>query len=312
MPDAVQWANEICFELTGEKKGAYEGLDGVFTAIWTALESYPEWTILLLDEVDHVAHDSNYDPSEFFYRLFRGEGKLKRDIQLSAWLISNELLEVDLRLDSRVQSAMSGEEVFFPPYGREELEAILDAPLEQAFRDDALSEAVVDYGVTQAARRWGDARKALRLFRYASETANERGYETVTTACLEENLESAEKDALIEKLLELPFNHYHVLLGITGWNEGGTNEIKQPVTTTEISGSVNRAEYDSAFHLGERAIRDIVTDLETMGLVETWLDSRGRDGRIKRIKTTFDPQWVRDSRASYAAQSDDIDELLTE
>lgn len=30
--------------------------------------------------------------------------------------MSNELSEVYLRLDSRVQSAMDGEEVFFPPY----------------------------------------------------------------------------------------------------------------------------------------------------------------------------------------------------
>jgi cell division control protein 6 len=34
-------ANEIHFELTGEKKGAYEGLDGVFEGIWAALEDYP-------------------------------------------------------------------------------------------------------------------------------------------------------------------------------------------------------------------------------------------------------------------------------
>jgi archaeal cell division control protein 6 len=108
-------ANEILVELAGEKKGAYEGLDGVFEGIWAALEAYPEWTVLLLDEIDHVQHDSNYDPSEFFYRLLRGEGKLARDISLSVWLVSNELLEVDLRLDSRVKSTMSDEVVFCRP-----------------------------------------------------------------------------------------------------------------------------------------------------------------------------------------------------
>lgn len=40
-------------------------------------------------------------------------------------LVSNELLEVDLRLDSRVQSAMDGEEVLFSPYGIDLLEQIL-------------------------------------------------------------------------------------------------------------------------------------------------------------------------------------------
>ena len=36
-------ANEILLELSGERKKAYEGLDGVFEAIWEALVNYPEW-----------------------------------------------------------------------------------------------------------------------------------------------------------------------------------------------------------------------------------------------------------------------------
>lgn len=78
-------------ELTGEKGDAYEGLDGVFERIWEGLVAYPEWTALILDEIDHIRHDSNYDPNEFFYRLLRGEGKLKRDLNLSIFLVSNEL-----------------------------------------------------------------------------------------------------------------------------------------------------------------------------------------------------------------------------
>jgi cell division control protein 6 len=35
-------ANEIHRVLTGETKGAYVGLDGVFEGVWAALEAYPE------------------------------------------------------------------------------------------------------------------------------------------------------------------------------------------------------------------------------------------------------------------------------
>lgn len=140
----------------------------MFEGIWEALAGYPEWTILLLDEIDHIKHDSNYDPSDFFYRLLRGEGKLQRGIQLSVWLLSNELLEVDLRLDSRVQSAVSDEAVFFPPYGRDELATLLEPRVERTFRDGALPEEAFSYRVREAARREGDARKALTLFRQAA------------------------------------------------------------------------------------------------------------------------------------------------
>ena len=289
-------ANEICFELTGEKRGAYEGLDGVFEAIWNALSSYPEWTVLILDEIDHVRHDANYDPNEFFYRFLRGEGKLKRDIQLSVWLISNELLDVDLRLDSRVQSAMSGETVFFPPYGRAELTAILTPRVEAAFRDDALSEDVLADGVREAAQRWGDVRKALTLFRHAGETATERDLAAITEACLTANLETTEKADTLAKLEQLPLNHLVVLTAAVAHRDR-RGRIVQPVSVTQIHETLVTTA-DESFHFGTRTIREIVAALETMGRVETWIDSRGREGRVKQIRTTFDPRWVRAAQAA--------------
>ena len=285
-------ANEIHLELTGEKVDAYEGLDGAFTGIWAALAEYPPWTVLILDEIDHIKQDSNYDPSEFLYRLLRGEGKLARDIQLSVWFLSNELLEVDLRLDSRVESAMSDETVFFPPYDIDGLSSVVGPAVDRAFRDGALSESVRGYGVRAAARRWGDARKALRLFRRAGETANERGLEQVTQACVETNLEGTEKESVLAKLESLPLNHLLVLTAAVSRSIGG--EIKQPVTSAAIEATLEGMAQDG---LGSRAIRDVVRDLETMGLVATWIESRGREGRVKQIETTFDPQWVREAQS---------------
>ncbi|AGB38836.1 hypothetical protein [Natronococcus occultus] len=46
------------------------------------------------------------------------EGKLARGINRSVWLMSRELLEVDLRLGSRVEGTMSDEAVFFSPEER--------------------------------------------------------------------------------------------------------------------------------------------------------------------------------------------------
>lgn len=275
-------ANEIHFELTGERKKSYKGLDGVFEGIWIALEEYPEYTVLILDEIDQIQHDSNYDPSDFFYRLLRGEGKLKRGITLSAWLLSNRLIEIDLRLDSRVESAMGNEEVFFGPYGVDELVHILLPYLERAYTEESYVPEAVQHGIKQAAIRWGDARKGLTLFRTAGEVANQRELATVTTDCIDDSLEATEQNAIMEKLTQLPPNHVGVLVAITGWTDPRTGEIVQPVTTAEIRESM---EIETALDapLGKRAIQNIVTDLETMGLLETWIESRGRKGRVKQF-----------------------------
>ncbi|WP_409025293.1 Cdc6/Cdc18 family protein [Halalkalicoccus salilacus] len=98
---------------------------------------------------------------------------------------------------------------------------------------------------------WGDARRALRLFRRAGETANDRGLEQVTIDCLNANFEGTEREATIEKLLSLPPKHFAVLGGVTTWERPRTGEIIQPVTTAKIQENDDLAELG----LGDRAKR---------------------------------------------------------
>lgn len=51
------------------------------------------------------------------------------------------------------------------------------------------------------------------------------------------------------------------------------------------------------YGLGQRAIRQLVAELETMGVVTAWTESRGREGRALYVETTFDPAWVHDLQA---------------
>ena len=294
-------ANEILFALGGEKQGAYAGLDGVFEAIWERLETFPEWIVLILDEIDHIRHDANYDPSDFFYRLLRGEGKLARDLHLSVFLISNELLTVDLRLDSRVESAMGGEEVFFPPYSADELRAIIGDRVDRAFVDGSLDDRAIDRGVREAAQRWGDARKTLRLFRQAGERANERGLEQVTVDCVVDSLEGTERETTVVKLQSLPLRHLAVLAAAVG-TRGADGQIKQPVRSTQIHERLNQPSTAERFHLGERTIQGLVGELETMGLVESWTEAKSEGGRALFVETTFDPEWVYEAQAAVAGE----------
>ncbi|WP_336361918.1 Cdc6/Cdc18 family protein [Halalkalicoccus salilacus] len=294
-------ANEILFALGGEKRGAHAGLDGVFEAIWERLETFPEWTVLILDEIDHIKHDANYDPSDFFYRLLRGEGKLKRGLQLSVFLISNELLTVDLRLDSRVESAMGGEEVFFPPYSADELRAIIGARIDRAFVAGGMDEAAFDRGVQEATQRWGDARKTLRLFRQAGERANERGLEQVTVDCVVDSLEGTERETTVTKLQSLPLRHLVVLAAAVG-TRGADGQIKQPVRSTQIRERLQQPGMAERFRLGERTIQGLVGELETMGLVESWTEAKSEGGRALFVETTFDPEWVYEAQAAVAEE----------
>jgi cell division control protein 6 len=200
---------------------------------------------------------------------------------------------------------MSDEAVFFPPYDSDTLADVLATRLQRAFRERALPSAAIDYGIAIAATRWGDARKALTLFHRAGETANERGLATVTKACINDNRAGTDKEATTQKLLNLPVQHFFVLVGVTSWTERLSGEILQPVTTDQVTESY-RMHLEESSQVSKRAVREIITDLETMGLVETWVQSKGREGRVKQIETTFEPAWVQEALDAYVEESSNL------
>ena len=122
----------------------------------------------------------------------------------------------------------------------------------------------------------------------------------MTVDCLDTNLEDTDREATIEKLLSLPPKYFAVLGGVTTWERPRTGEIIQPVTTAKIQESDVLAQLG----IGNRAVRTVITELETMGLLETWIESNGDKGRVKQVRTTFDPCWVREAIESYIDASD--------
>jgi Cdc6-like AAA superfamily ATPase len=136
----------------------------------------------------------------------------------------------------------------------------------------------------------------------------------VTRECLDANIETTDKEAVTEKLLSLPFNHFLVLTGVTGWTEQPSGDIEQPVTSAEVVEILQSPRLATDFNLTEWTVRELVTDLKTMGLLDTWTESRDREGRSKRIETAFESQWVRDAIKRYIAETDQVDreELLAD
>lgn len=88
-------------------------------------------------------------------------------------------------------------------------------------------------------------------------------------------------------------------------NGAPTGEIVQPVQTSQIVDRLHQPRTAERFQLGTRTVQNLVGDLETMGLVDTWMESAGRDGRSMQIETTFDPKWVHGTQADVAAALDD-------
>ena len=123
--------------------------------------------ILVIDEIDSLV-DKNGD--DILYNFTRANERMYEGGFISLIGISNSLTFKD-KLDPRVRSSLSEEEMVFNPYTILQLQKILSDRAKLAFNDDAISTAAINLCAAMAGKENGDARKAIDLLRVAAEIA---------------------------------------------------------------------------------------------------------------------------------------------
>ena len=164
------------------------------------LSEYFDSVIIILDEVDLLVgrqRDPNDEPaySKLLYQLSRASqlGRIEGDISVAALTNDPRFME---NLDGRAESSFNPQDVVFPDYDANQLQAILDRRRD-AYRDGVLEDGIIPLSSAFAAQDHGDARKAIDLFRKAGELADRRGEKTVR----EEHVRDAQKEAERDRTL---------------------------------------------------------------------------------------------------------------
>ncbi|NUB93524.1 AAA family ATPase [Haloterrigena sp. SYSU A121-1] len=164
------------------------------------LSEYFDSVIIILDEVDLLVgrqRDPNDEPaySKLLYQLSRASqlGRIEGDISVAALTNDPRFME---NLDGRAESSFNPQDVVFPDYDANQLQAILDRRRD-AYRDDVLADGIIPLSSAFAAQDHGDARKAIDLFRKAGELADRQGEESVR----EEHVRDAQKEAERDRTL---------------------------------------------------------------------------------------------------------------
>lgn len=156
--------------------------------------------IIILDEVDLLVgrqRDPNDEPaySKLLYQLSRASqlGRIEGHISVAALTNDPRFME---ELDGRAESSFNPQDVVFPDYDANQLQAILERRRD-AFQDDVLEDGIIPLSSAFAAQDHGDARKAIDLFRKAGEIADRNGEDTVR----EEHVRGAQKEAERDRTL---------------------------------------------------------------------------------------------------------------
>jgi archaeal cell division control protein 6 len=228
--------------------------------------------VLVIDEIDSLV---NRKGDDILYNFTRANERISSDQFISLIGISNSLTFKD-KLDPRVKSSLSEEELVFNPYTIEQLKQILIDRCKLAFYDNVIPIGVINLCAAIAGRETGDARKAIDLLRVAAEIAET----SMTLKISEEHIRNAQQkidsDTNFEILRNSTLHTKLVILAIIKSSNGSTGEVY-----TIYQDFCSRIQQEA---LTQRRMTQIVGELDQLGLITTNIVNQGRYGRTQRIK----------------------------
>lgn len=229
--------------------------------------------VLVIDEIDSLVDKSGDD---ILYNFTRANQKMKGGF-ITLIGISNSLTFKD-KLDPRVRSSLSEEELVFNPYTVDQLRQILHERARAAFNEGTVSEAAVNLCAAIAGREHGDARKAIDLLRVSAELAEREGAGRVDEKHVRAGEDRIERDAPFIALKNATTHNKLVILAITKSKSGTTGDVYDAYLSL-----CKQAEQKP---LTQRRMTQIISDSELQGLVATDIINQGRYGRSQKIRIT--------------------------
>ncbi|WP_394326265.1 Cdc6/Cdc18 family protein, partial [Haloferax profundi] len=187
-------------EETGIKNPPESGISGAayYETLYEILDYKYDVAIIILDEIDKLGEASD----NVIAKLSRaGESQQLKDCRLSLIGISNQTQFKDL-LRNRTKSSVNVQEYVFSPYDATQLKEILSRRRD-AFREGVIEDGIIDLVAAKAASQYGDARKAIELFRNTGEVAQRLGRDTMTSDLIEPASNLTEANLLRSQIMNL-------------------------------------------------------------------------------------------------------------
>ena len=267
-------------EFFGEKV-PYTGLptSELYGRFFRLLDGSTHNVVLVLDEIDFLVDKIG---SDFLYNLTRINQDLQK-AKVAILGISNNISFIE-NLDSRVKSSLSEEEMIFPPYNANEIRDILTERAKMAFHPDTISDSAIAKCAALAAQEHGDARKAIDLLRVAGETAERIGSALVRDEHVDIAQNRVDTDRIMEVIRSQPKQSKIVIKAIIELYRKAAKSV-QTGDVYDLYGKI--CQKNNLKPLTQRRVSDLISELDTFGIVTTTNISKGRYGRTRKINVNL-------------------------
>jgi len=239
--------------------------------------------IFVIDEIDSLV-DKNGD--DILYNFTRANEQFQDSGFITLIGISNSLTFKD-KLDPRVRSSLSEEEIVFNPYKIIQLQKILSERVKLAFSDDVVTDGAINLCAAIAGKDNGDARKAIDLLRVAAEIAEREKDSKIDEKYIRLAQNKIEKDTNFEVIKNSTTHTKIVLLAITKSKNGNTGEVYE--IYSKYCKTIDNEP------LSQRRITQIISELDQLGLINTNIVNQGRYGRSQKIKISISTDTLKEA-----------------
>lgn len=298
-----------------DKPKGYQKKD-LFEMVVTELENIGGCVILVLDEIDEVGADD--------YVLYELPRAQLEHTSLGIIGVTNDT-QFFSSLDGDVRSGLGAREINFSHYNATQIQSILQRRAATGLRDteivtdsdsertriesDVLDQGVIPKVASYAANETGDARHAIRLFRYACDCAYEENTYVVTEDHVEQAHERLERKAIESQIQSETTQRKLALLTVVNADINGNTpvETRDLFQTYCAFTSINQSK-----QLSEYSFREKLNDLVHSNILSKSRHGRGpSDGMTNTYSLASAPTLVLDAiKSNGPAQG--MEQLITE
>jgi cell division control protein 6 len=258
-------------------------ISSVFNKLLDVIQKNTTNAVFIIDEIDYLAELISKTGKDVLYNLTRANERLKSG-SLTLIGISNDLTFKE-RLDPRVLSSLSEEEIVFTNYTVEQIKEILLDRIKTAFIKGAVDTASLNLCAAMAGQEHGDARRAIDLLRVAGELAEREQSETVKEDHIRRASQKMEEDKETTALNSYPLHEKLLIIAVMRANGSSTGEIYQAYKG--LCKKIRQKE------ITQRRVTQILGDIELSGLITGKIVHQGMHGRTKKYKLTIHPDIIK-------------------
>lgn len=302
-------ARQLCRQTGDDREIPLRGIGTMeyYQHIWQLLDDHLDAALIVLDEIDKL------DNSNILMQLSRAQEAQKTDCYIGIIGISNKI-QYKETLDERIDSSFGHRELIFHPYDAAQLQEIMRNRTD-AFRTGVLKSGSIELCAALAAKKHGDARKAIDILKEAGELARRNDDAHITR----DHIQQAQNIAEINRIEELTSGGtIHAKLALYALASLVLIESTEQYSTRDVYDQYKQvAEYSPYDPVTENGLYKQLKEQAFLGVIESTKTGGGRSqGSYLLHRLVTEPEHIikavkRDASLSELPDLDTLDEAET-